>query len=54
MFVCMYVWVCAWVCECVYVCVCVCVSENERTGSYAVATMSRLLKMICLFYKRAL
>ena len=54
MFVCMHVWVCAWVCECVYVCVCVCVSENERAGSYGVATMSGLLKIICLFYKRAL
>ena len=43
------------VCVCVRVCVYVCVrAQSDKSARYGVATMSRLLKIIGLFCKRAL
>ena len=61
-----YVYVCVSECECVRVCVCVCVCARVcacmnfmqvleiLSRPYGVATISRLLKIIGLFCKRAL
>ena len=61
MFVCVYVRMCMCMCVCVCVCVyvcaraSVCVSPTKRPeDSYGVAIISRLLKIIGLFCKRAL
>jgi len=56
---CVYVCVCVCMCVCVCVCVCVFVSHlliltRAPIHSYGVATISRLLKSIGLFCKRAL
>jgi len=57
---CVGVCVCEFECECVCVCVCVCVPlYANKIGQYSiiaygVATISRLLKIIGLFCKRAL
>ena len=45
---------CVYVYVCVCVCVCVCVWTLDHKSRYGVARISRLLKIIGLFYKRAL
>jgi len=40
--------------SCVYVCQYVCTDLGIAQGKYGVATISRLLKIIGLFFKRAL
>jgi len=45
---------CVYVCMYVCVCVCVCVCGSIVIWVYGVASVSRLLKMIGLFCKRAL
>ena len=43
-----------YVCVCIYTCICIDINTQERCGYYRVTTISRLLKIIGVFCKRAI